>query len=589
MGDQKVFTAEAYGESDSCSVSGQLLDGYSYSWTWADPIPDENNDDDATTVVAEWTDAAFADTDPASIAEGCTTACISAGSTAHAAVCGDSYLETDEGEECEDGNVTSGDGCSSSCLREGGGEECGNSTVDVFEDCDDGNTISGDGCSSACLAEGSSAIGATCGNSDIAYDTTTYAGEECDDGNATNNDGCSSACLNEGTPTLASIGGAICGDGAVDDPYEACDDSNVNDNDGCSSQCLYEGSSLSYTVPSSCGDGVSGTGEECEDGNDDSGDGCSADCVLEGSSASYATPSYCGDGVWDEASEGEACEVGAGGDGRVDPVQAAQIADSAVFEVSSETGSAVATVNATEFSSAFMVSASWTLFCAATSDTDCANPITQGVGVGNCCMDRPTVTLVPNGADTCRNAALYGTFSDEMNLETLTYENEDGETTYRMYAVLDLSTTSDGLCPDTHTTLAQAPSGFFARVWSTVKGWIFGKEALATVGDCVLPIASYSQSEQAEGGYRVYMRTSELLVADGTYTFIVEGDGDTTDGVVDGVRSRYGVGMYGDATNHDYAATQSFSVGSEICAADLVEVTDDDTENPGAFSSLDDS
>lgn len=645
VGDQKVFTAEAYGESDSCSVSGQLLDGYSYSWTWADPIADENNDDDATTVVAEWTDAAFADTDPASIAEGCTTACTSAGSTAHAAVCGDGYLETDEGEECEDGNVTSGDGCSSSCLREGseailyicsGNESpcssldddaacvetcsesflcimsgaactttadcayatatcdavasgCGDAVIDDTEDCDDGNTVDGDGCSTACLAEGSSAIGATCGNSDIAYDATTYAGEECDDGNATNNDGCSSACLNEGTPTLASIGGAICGDGAVDDPYEACDDSNVNDDDGCSSQCLYEGSSLSYTVPSSCGDGVSGTGEECEDGNDDNGDGCSADCVLEGSSASYATPSYCGDGVWDETSEVEACEVGAGGDGRVDPVQAAKIADSAVFEVSSETSSAVATVNATEFSSAFMASASWTLFCAATSDTDCSDPITQGVGIGNCCMDRPTVTLVPNGADTCRNAALYGTFSDEMNLETLTYENEDGETTYRMYAALDLSTTSDGLCPDTHTTLAQAPSGFFARVWSTVKGWIFGREALATVGDCVLPIESYSQSEQAEGGYRVYMRTSELMVADATYTFIVEGDGDTTDGVVDGVRSRYGVGMYGDATNNDYAATQSFSVGSEICAADIVEVTDDDTENPGAFSSLDDS
>lgn len=260
-----------------------------------------------------------------------------------------------------------------------------------------------------------------------------------------------------------------------------------------------------------------------------------------------------------------------------------------MFEVSSETNSAVATVKAKESSSAYTASASWTLFCAATTDTDCSHPITQGVGMGNCCMDRPTVTLVPNSSDTCRNAALYGIFSEEMHEDTFTYKNEKGETTYRMYAALDLSTTSDGLCPDTHTTLAQAPSGFFARAWRTIKEWILGKEALATVGDCVLPITGYSQSKQSEGNYLVYMRTNELMVADAAYTFIVEGDGDTTDGVVDGVRSRYGVGMYGDATNHNYAAVQRFSVGSEICAADLVKVTDNDVENPGAFSSLDDS
>lgn len=590
IGDQKVFTAEAYGEADSCSVSGQLLDGYSYAWTWESPIADEDYDNDTSTVVAEWVNASFADTDPASIAEGCTTSCTSIGSAAHTAVCGDGTLETLEGEECEDGNVTSGDGCSSSCLREGGtaSSGCGDRLIDDAEDCDDGNTVSGDGCSENCLAEGSASIGATCGNGDIAYDLTTYAGEECDDGNTRNNDGCSSACINEGTPTLASIGGAICGDGIVDEPYEACDDRNVFDDDGCSSQCLYEGSSLSYTVPSLCGDGVFGTGEECEDGNGESGDGCSADCILEGSSASYASPSYCGDGIWDAASEVEACEVSAGGDGRIDPVQTARIANSAVFEVDGEAGFATATVNASESSSTFTAAASWTLFCAATSDTDCSDPVAQGVGIGNCCMDRPTVTLVPNGEDTCRNAALYGTFSQEMDLSTFTYENEDGETSYRMYAVLDVSSTSDGVCPDTHGSLARGPAGFFTRTWQTVKSWIFGKDALATVGDCVVPITGYSQQEQSDGTYRVYMYTRELLVADGNYSFIVEGDGDQADGVVSGVRSRYGVGMYGDASNNNYAAEQIFTVGTEICAADIVEVTDNTMSSPGSFSSLDD-
>lgn len=53
------------------------------------------------------------------------------------------------GEECDDGNLAAGDGCSSSCRFEG----CGNGFVDVGEECDDGNTSSGDGCSSVCAVE----------------------------------------------------------------------------------------------------------------------------------------------------------------------------------------------------------------------------------------------------------------------------------------------------------------------------------------------------------------------------------------------------------------------------------------------------
>ncbi len=581
IGDRKVFTAEAYGEADSCSVSGQLLDAYAYAWSWANPIPDENNDDDSSTTVAQWTSASFADTDPGSIVEGCTDACTSEGSSAYAAVCGDGVLETSEGEECEDGNVRSGDGCSSSCLREGSVTTCGDGTIDTFEDCDDANVIDGDGCSAVCLAEGSSSVGATCGNGDIAYDTTTHAGEECDDGNARNSDGCSASCLNEGTPTLASIGGALCGDGEVDAPYEECDDGNTRNDDSCSSSCLFEGSSLSYVLPSVCGDGAPGMGEACDDANIVSGDGCSADCLIEGSSAAYAVPSYCGDGIVGTG-EVSACEVGASGDGNIDPVQVARIADAAVFEVSSETGEAVATVQSTESSSTFTAEASWTLSCAATDDLDCTDPTLQGVGTGNCCMDRPTATLVPSGSDVCRNAALYATFTQPMDLDTFSYENTDGETTYRMYAALDLSSTSDGLCPDTHTTLAQAPRGFFSRAWLAVKRFIFGERVFASSGDCVVPIDSYTQDEQSDGTYDVTLHVSELLAAGGEYTFVIEGDGDLDDGIVSGVQSQYGVGMYKDTK-------ETFIVGSEICAVDAVTVTDDDEDNAGAFSSLDES
>ena len=159
-------------------------------------------------------------------------------------VCGNGITET--GEECDDGNTINGDGCSSTCTTEtstyapstgtatietpssgsGGGIQytgpaiCGNGNIDVGEDCDDGNTTDGDGCSSTCGKEVSAYAPSTgvgnvgtqfsgsggslqysgagslqdlqvhfCGNG------ITETGEECDDGNKTNGDGCSNCTL----------------------------------------------------------------------------------------------------------------------------------------------------------------------------------------------------------------------------------------------------------------------------------------------------------------------------------------------------------------------------------------------------------
>ena len=93
--------------------------------------------------------------------------------------CGNGVVET--GEQCDDGNGVSGDGCSAGCWIEG----CGNGVVELAEGCDDGNTTPGDGCSSACQVE------PRCG------DGTTDAGEECDDGDEESGDGCSAVCQQE--------------------------------------------------------------------------------------------------------------------------------------------------------------------------------------------------------------------------------------------------------------------------------------------------------------------------------------------------------------------------------------------------------
>lgn len=160
---------------------------------------------------------------------------------------------TDSGEQCDDGNIHEGDGCSPTCKR----EECGNSIQDPGEVCDDGNTDSGDGCAGDCESE------EDCGNG------VTDVGEDCDDMNDDNTDACVK-CKN-----------ASCGDGYKRTGFEECDGDNAGNpdavGDNCSSSCQLEG----------CHNGRLDPGEECDDMNLDNTDACVLDCL----------DARCGDGL----------------------------------------------------------------------------------------------------------------------------------------------------------------------------------------------------------------------------------------------------------------------------------------------------
>ncbi|MBI5155682.1 DUF4215 domain-containing protein [Candidatus Peregrinibacteria bacterium] len=154
------------------------------------------------------------------------------------AQCGNSSIE--ETEQCDDGNVTGEDGCSSTCQIESGWActsepsscttDCGDGVTAGSEQCDDNNNEDGDGCTAACVIE-------VCGDS-VVNDTE----ETCDDGNATGEDGFSRSCQTEtgySCPTPGEACGGICGDGLVRGA-EACDDGDANGEDGCSSTCTVE-------------------------------------------------------------------------------------------------------------------------------------------------------------------------------------------------------------------------------------------------------------------------------------------------------------------------------------------------------------
>ena len=207
------------------------------------------------------------------------------------------------GEECDDGDTDSCDGCSSTCKI----ESCGNGRIDcegfdpgpapIFEACDDGNNQSGDTCHGDCSRPDN-----VCG------DDFVDSEEACDEGDVTACDGCSSTCQTESCGNgmvecieecdPPSVGGCSadclrfvppgCGNGTVTGDEE-CDDNNTNDGDGCTHQCREE----------RCGNGTIDPGEDCDDFNIICGDECSPTCKDE----------VCGNAVVDceeECDEGEA-------------------------------------------------------------------------------------------------------------------------------------------------------------------------------------------------------------------------------------------------------------------------------------------
>lgn len=174
--------------------------------------------------------------------DGCSDLCRLEG-----ADCGDGVVR--QGEQCEDGNLRDGDGCSATCQNEQAAR-CGDGILQTGEACDDGNTDENDGCDNACRRQ------SVCGN------LILERGEQCDDGNRLSGDGCSNLCRRE----------AGCGDGILQ-PGEQCDDANRQAGDGCSAQCTRE--------VSLCGNGTVDRNEQCDDGNTQNGDGCTGTCLIE--------------------------------------------------------------------------------------------------------------------------------------------------------------------------------------------------------------------------------------------------------------------------------------------------------------------
>jgi fibro-slime domain-containing protein len=206
--------------------------------------------------------------------------------------CGDGELNV-VGEQCDDGNDVSDDGCTATCMRDPDyacpvpGQRCintvhcGDSKISGSETCDDGDADAGDGCDASCNVEpgytcpiaGFTCRAAQCGDGIVASD------EECDF--TTSVTGCSNCRIDSGFDCNAtSCAATVCGNSALE-RGEQCDDGLGDEPfDGCFA-CKSEPRCANGVCTAVCGDGQRFADEQCDDGNSRSGDGCSSDCHTE--------------------------------------------------------------------------------------------------------------------------------------------------------------------------------------------------------------------------------------------------------------------------------------------------------------------
>ena len=453
--DRKVYSAEARSAPDECDASGQKLNAWSVNWNWESSSTSVATVQEFSTkgynpacsasCVKKGSDAAYGaaltplcgngrveageDCDPPASTSpnglSCTLNCLRPGNVS-STTCGNSTVENNLGEECEPTVAGESAGCTAKCLHTGsnastGAEEigasiCGNGTVGTGEECDLGiesnylDVSSAMNCSANCLHGGTSLSANWCANN-----TTTFGGFNQSD-----------------YVKVCQTAVSQCGDGVVspgEDPE--CETMDTSDpvNDGCADNCLADALSLKKCEPTyNTTEFIYGSAVTAIKNTE----GCNELGQYGGSSLSYSDPSVCGDGIVG-IGEDPACEsgyvishtytdpwtlaigVGAGAPTGEPPAQITDIK-----------GTGQQTVGAKTYTDSGK--GQYKILCGYKTDKDCQeamNDESYGVGENSCCYNMAElISTYPEKSDEpvydiCPNTYIEAKFDRVIDADTL--------------------------------------------------------------------------------------------------------------------------------------------------------------------------
>ncbi len=461
-------------------------------------------------------------------------------------------------------------GCSASCRHLGaqvGKTTCGNGdNLGDGKDCDDGNKTDGDGCSSDCLHEGSKSsneLAAVCGNSVI------EPGEICEatlvNGIPIFPLGCNpTTCLHTGV--MACTAGETqncCGDGLMEIGKD-CDDGPLNGNTGCSKICLFDGSSAYYSSvnksrdPSFCGNGILEPGEQCEVG-------ASSDKVATeiGYPAAYAMnpPALSSDVLKSvmKKTYGTVSDV-------VDRMQLAYIVGQK--EPDPDTGLSSATLTAMMMDQTGM--AVYGLQCGHIAESECeadSQNFPRGLDNFGCCRKRPYLTknFPTFPPAVCRNVQINMEFSDVMDTATVVNNFQ-----------VDLKT-SNSKCPDGTKEIASGAAqkpGVWNWVkfqWQKIVAWFTGKPVEAEKYCSGSVTGQLTATGNPLGTKTFAFNLDHALDPNTSYRVRLTGDNDLADNddkaKKSGFKTKAGV-------VHDKDLVWEFTTNDKICSINVITISD---------------
>ncbi len=428
---RSVYAVQPFSAPDSCSAAGQRLDPWKANWQW------DSNDKKVAVANAFSTIGRNGD---------CSAICLKKGSDVAAGlgfnipICGNNLVEA--GEDCDGPEAVKQ--CGLDCRFMGNPDkgnkpkQCGDGVVDVDkgEACDPADPDTQVGCSADCrhlgskLASGPQDINASiCGNGFIGSGEDCDLGIPADSAIATSSLGCSAQCLHLGTRLSkiwcqknslkfagftendykAACAGAYsqCGDGIItDDEDAACEGLKGWDSKACDEFCLKK------------------TDNKCQPGRE----GCDNNGRNAGSSLLYSTPSVCGDGI---TGIGEALEceqkLSQEHKGLVDPwaLGIGVGVGTASGDPPAQRAIITAATNSQTKAGPVSGSGKFTIPCGYANDDECQvfnhDGIQYGVGRDTCCYARPkllsTIPVNKDG-DVCPNTYIEATFSAALDPTT---------------------------------------------------------------------------------------------------------------------------------------------------------------------------